>query len=237
MYHTSAIRSKGIKDKNVKVLAGTSLLERTIQTVLQSGVFSQVVVSSDSQDYLQIATKHSCLAHLRPPALASDAAKAVDVYVDLLAWYQRQNAMPESFCVSLVTSPFKSSETFIHAVNEFYGKSADSLISVNNAKKPKEWHYPIVNGWIDSKYLNEAFQSHHLNRQSTTQAAIPNGCVNIQRTEEFLDRRNYFGTKCVPFWMDEFAQLDIDDEFDWKVCELIMEHFYDPLGYRKKSNH
>ena len=49
--------SKGIKDKNIKLLNGRPLMAYTIQAALESGLFEQVVVSTDSEEYAEIARK------------------------------------------------------------------------------------------------------------------------------------------------------------------------------------
>ena len=77
--------SKGVKNKNIKYLNGKPLIAHTIQAAQASGIYSNIYVTTDSQEIADIALAEGALIpFLRSQDLANDSALAVDVMIDVL---------------------------------------------------------------------------------------------------------------------------------------------------------
>jgi CMP-N,N'-diacetyllegionaminic acid synthase len=77
--------SKGIPDKNMRTLWGQSLIAWAAQCAHQTGLFSQVILSTDSKTYAEEGLRHGCVVpYLRPPELAVDSAPTAPVLLDLI---------------------------------------------------------------------------------------------------------------------------------------------------------
>ena len=60
--------SKGLQDKNIREFCGVPLLGYVLQKLSSSGVFENIIVSSDSQNYLDIAHKYGATDLIKRPA-------------------------------------------------------------------------------------------------------------------------------------------------------------------------
>jgi N-acylneuraminate cytidylyltransferase len=67
--------SKRVPDKNIRPLAGHPVIAYTIAAALESGVFADVIISTDSEHYAEIAQYYGAeVPFLRPPELAGDVS-------------------------------------------------------------------------------------------------------------------------------------------------------------------
>ena len=72
--------SKGLKDKNIKLLNHKPLMAYSIEAALQSGIYDCVHVSTDSRQYAEVAMEHGAeVPFLRSGELSSDLASTWDV--------------------------------------------------------------------------------------------------------------------------------------------------------------
>lgn len=82
--------SKGLKDKNIKELLGKPLLAYSIEAALQSEVFDEVHVSTDSREYADLAQKYGAdVPFLRNSDLSSDTASTWDAMKYVLKQYEK----------------------------------------------------------------------------------------------------------------------------------------------------
>src|SRR5260370_20687150 len=71
--------SKRLPGKNIRRLAGHPLMAYTIGAALASGIFTDVIVSTDSDGYAQVARHYGASVPFRRPAeLAGDLSPDID---------------------------------------------------------------------------------------------------------------------------------------------------------------
>ena len=76
---TARSGSKGLKDKNIKMLKDKPLLAYSIEAAKQSGIFSKIFVSTDSERYAETARKYGAdVPFLRSEKIAGDSASSWD---------------------------------------------------------------------------------------------------------------------------------------------------------------
>jgi len=82
--------SKGVPGKNIKLLAGKPLISYTIQAAKKSGIFDFLMVSTDGKEIADTAVKAGAeVPFIRPPELATDDAKGIDVLFHAMDWCQK----------------------------------------------------------------------------------------------------------------------------------------------------
>ena len=111
--------SKRIKDKNIKILMGHPLVAYTISAAVQSGVFDDVIVSTDSSQYADIAKHYGAHINMRPSKYAGDRAPDIDWVNYTLNVLAEKGQNFELFSILRPTSPFRMPESIKKALNKF----------------------------------------------------------------------------------------------------------------------
>lgn len=102
--------SKGLKDKNIKLLNGKPLLAYTIEAAQKSGCYSKIIVSTDSEKYARIAKQYGAeVPFLRNAETATDYASSWEVVKEMLNRLQAQREEFDTFTLLQPTSPMRTS--------------------------------------------------------------------------------------------------------------------------------
>jgi len=120
--------SKGIKDKNLQLVGGVSLLARAIKSAQQINGISRVVVSTDSESIVEEAMSYDVEVHRRRNLTSSDSAKTIDVIKDIYCDMQ----LADEICVLLQpTSPLRQVSDIQACIDEYKKNSfLGSVVSV-----------------------------------------------------------------------------------------------------------
>lgn len=91
--------SKRIPKKNIKEFCGKPIIAYSIETALQSGMFDEVMVSTDSQEIAEIAKSYgAAVPFMRSAENANDMADTTDVLKEVLDRYRQQGKYYDEFC-------------------------------------------------------------------------------------------------------------------------------------------
>ena len=99
--------SKRLPGKNIRSFSGKPIIQYSIDAALESGLFSRVIVSTDSEDIAKIAIE--CGAEIpftRPPEIADDITPIASVIHHALTHFKQENISYEYACCILATAPF-----------------------------------------------------------------------------------------------------------------------------------
>lgn len=218
---TARSGSKGLKDKNIKLLKGKPMLAYTVEAALQSNQFECVHVSTDSEAYAAIAREYGAdVPFLRDAKLATDTAGTWDVMRAVVKRYEELGQFFDTVTLLQPTSPLRDAENIKQAFAVFKDRDADSVVSVCEAE-----HSPRIcntlgednsmNGFIDFNVVGR--------RQELGTYYRINGAIYIQKTEVLMGKKDLYGPKSYAYVMDKFHSVDIDDAFDFMVAETAME--------------
>ena len=123
--------SKGLKDKNIKELCGKPLFAYSIEAALKSSCFDEVMVSTDSEKYAEIARRYGAsVPFLRSVSTSSDIASSWDMVDEVLAGYRDLGREFETFCLLQPTSPLRTAKDIIAAYKLYNDKASFSVVSV-----------------------------------------------------------------------------------------------------------
>lgn len=213
--------SKGLCDKNIKMLDGKPLLAYSVEAALQSGAFDVVHVSTDSEIYAEIARKHGAdVPFLRSAEASSDSASSWDVVREVLNNYSILGKTFDTFMLLQPTSPLRTAKDIIEAYECMINKQANSIVSVCETehsplqcnKLPKDGS---LVGFIENKFKNMA-------RQMLDTYYRLNGAIYLAKTDFFLMTEDIYSEKCYAYIMDKRKSIDIDDQFDFDIAEAII---------------
>lgn len=211
--------SKGLPGKNILPLCGKPMIAYTIEAAKQSKYIDHVIVSTDDQKIADIALKYGAeVPFLRPEYLASDTAQAVDNYIYTIERLSKEwNTRIENFVVLQPTSPLRLVEDIDGAIEMFFEKQADSVISYTPEAHPVRWHKYIDenNAFVD------IFDTTIANRQDLKTSYYPNGAVYVFRFS-MIKERKYYTDKSYGFVMPRNRSVDIDYKEDFEYVEFLM---------------
>ena len=225
--------SKRVPNKNIRLLGGKPLIHWTIQPALDSGLFSRVVVSSDSDDILASVGAYDVLPLKRPSEFARDGSPDIDWVKHAL---DRYNERPESFAILRPTSPFRTVATLQRAFNQFqsYGNHVDSMRAVEpSTQHPgKMWWFrgenlhmlPVIGGPNREQYDTPM---HSSPTQTLRTAYVQNASLEMARTSVVYNTFPSIAGVCVmPFLTQGIEGFDINTPEDWAEAERIVDTLY-----------
>lgn len=209
--------SKGLADKNIIDLCGQPLMSYSIEAATKSGVFEQVIVSTDSEKYRDIAQRYGADVMMRGEALSNDTASTYMVIADLLS---RLEEIPDYFVLLQPTSPMRNERHIKEAIDEFeknYDKF-DFLVSMKEAEHANILVRPIAE---DGSLRNFDTDFSNYRRQGFRDYS-PNGAIFIGKCQEYLVKKHFFGEKSMGYVMNDIDSIDIDTQLDYEIAKIVM---------------
>src|SRR5688572_32256518 len=120
--------SKRIPGKNIKPFLGKSIIIYSIEAALSSGIFQEVMVSTDDEKIAEVARQAGAnVPFTRSSETANDFATTADVLVEVLESYKTQNKSFDYGCCLYPTAPFVTPEKLREAWKQIRQHDADSV--------------------------------------------------------------------------------------------------------------
>ncbi|MEK9727581.1 MAG: acylneuraminate cytidylyltransferase family protein [Candidatus Margulisiibacteriota bacterium] len=207
--------SKGIKNKNRKLLCGKPLIQYTIEAVQQS-IIKDFVVSTDDKNIAKIAEKLGVNVVMRPKELAQDNTPTLPVLQHAL---KESGSNYDAIITLQPTSPLRKALHINEAIKLFeLNKGADSLVSI--VKVPHNMVPESIMAIDDGELVNY-IESTPLRRQDKPTYYARNGAAIYITTINQLEI-SVFGGKIIPYEMSFLDSFDIDDIEDWELVQRLI---------------
>ncbi|HET8858760.1 pseudaminic acid cytidylyltransferase [Marivirga sp.] len=202
--------SKRIPRKNIKDFLGKPIIAYSIETALQSGLFDEVMVSTDDEEIVEVAKKYGAnVPFMRSKENADDYAPLADVVDEVLSFYKGKFKYA---CCMLSTSPLIQRKHLISSLNMLKGQDFDSVRPVAKFSYPIQRAMKISNEGKVDWFYPEFLKSRS---QDLEDAYHDAGQFYWMKSEKGL-RSDKRGALVIPA---EYVQ-DIDTEDDWKSAEM-----------------
>lgn len=215
--------SKGLKDKNIRVIAGKPLIAYTIEAAIDSGMFDIVHVSTDSEKYAEISREYGAdVPFLRSAELATDTASSWDAVREALTNYKAMGREFDTVMLLQPTTPLRTAEDVKEAFRLKKEKKATSIISVCEVD-----HSPLWCDNIPEDGNMAGFGIRELSwvtRQEMKQFYRVNGAVYLMDTGRIMrpEDDSIYEDNCFAFFMDRKKSVDIDSEDDLALVEFLI---------------
>lgn len=216
--------SKGIPRKNIKQLGDQPLIAYTIKRALESKLLHTVMVSTEDQEIASIAEQYGLkVPFLRPERLAQDFTPSLDVVINVLETYRKQDVFFDAVMILEPTNPFRTTNEIDECIRIFKAKDSDSLISVKEVPPQFNPHWVFEEN--EDAILHKAIGETTIiaRRQILPKAYARDGSVYITKTEVVLNQRSLFGETIAYRLNDNPNQINIDSMEDWKAAEKIVK--------------
>lgn len=214
--------SKGLKDKNIRPFSGKPLLAYTIEAALKSECFDEVMVSTDSERYANIALQCGARApFLRSKELSGDEASSWDAIREVLTDYKKMGRTFDTFALLQPTSPLRTADDIKAAFALMKEKQAKAIVSVCEvahsplfcSKLPKDGS---LVGFLDKEKLDAR-------RQDLPTFYRFNGAIYLAEIDTFVSNGSIYDAECYAYIMPRSRSVDIDSEEDIEYAQFLFE--------------
>jgi CMP-N-acetylneuraminic acid synthetase len=213
--------SKGIPKKNIYPLCKKPLISYTIESAIKSKEIHHLIVSTDSYEIAEVARSYSVdVPFIRPQALSSDTALAVDVIKHAITHEEKRLQIRFDYVVMLQpTTPLKLTEDIDGAIQKLIQTGCESIVTMVDvgANHPARM-YKIDNDKLVA-VMDEGIAMRP--RQELPPIYIRNGAVYAFR-REVIDKYNaLLGNDVRPYVMPIERSVNIDSHIDLYLAEYL----------------
>ena len=209
--------SKRIPKKNIKEFCGKPILAYSIQAAIESQLFDEVMVSTDSEEIATIAVQYGAkVPFMRSKKTSDDYATTADVLLEVLEEYKNRGQTFEYMACLYPTAPFVTAEKLKRGMNKLLEEEALMAMPV------VPFSYPPQRGYvIKDKYLNMKWKE-NFNKRSQDLEKLYHDCGQFYlfKVDGYKEKKGQIMEGIVPIIVDELEVQDIDNEVDWKLAEV-----------------
>jgi len=208
--------SKRIPRKNIKPFMGKPIMAYSIEAALRSGLFDEVMVSTDDLEFAEIAKKYGAsVPFLRSEKTANDFAGTEDVITEVLERYKELGREYDNFCCLYSTAPFVTPDSLKRGFDTL-DDEIDGCFSV------VEYSYPIQRCLkMEGKHIMMAFPEYYDTRSQDLEKRYHDaGQFYWSRVDVFLKDKLLWGPNTAPVVLSELEVQDLDTLTDWQLAEI-----------------
>ncbi|HMO18055.1 MAG TPA: pseudaminic acid cytidylyltransferase [Oligoflexia bacterium] len=209
--------SKRIPNKNIKMFLGSPIIKYSITAAIESGVFDEVMVSTDDEGIATIAKSYGAkVPFMRSEKNSNDFAGTADVLIEVIESYASMGIRHESLCGIYPTAPFITPQKLVAGMNLLQESHADVVLPV------VRFSYPIQRSLKRIEERVEMFwpENYHARSQDLEPAYHDAGQFYCIKVNSLMKERKLFMSDTRPLVMSELEVQDIDNEDDWKLAEI-----------------
>jgi CMP-N-acetylneuraminic acid synthetase len=206
--------SKRVPRKNIRPLAGRTLLEWTRDAIGGAGLDAPCVLSTDDEEIAAVGRRLGWLVpFMRPIELSQDITPTVPVVLHALDWFAGEHGRdPGLVMVLQVTSPFRGSRCLQEGIRILKERpGCDAVVAVRALTRHPGSIYAQEEGGLLAALPDE---------DRFKQLYAPNGALYIIRTAALREMKTLLPPRTASLVMDELASTDIDTEEDWRLAEM-----------------
>ncbi|MCK4965402.1 acylneuraminate cytidylyltransferase family protein [bacterium] len=215
--------SKGVKNKNIKVLAGKPMICYTLDIIKKSKLIDDYVVSTDSSDIMKVVEDYGfAIRFKRPKKLAGDKVSRLEVIKHSVLWMEKHFNKSYDIVIDLgVATPLKTVKDVEGALMLLTDSKCSNVTSV--APSDRNPYYNMVeevNGKV--KVVKKAAKK-LTDRRDAPKVYSMNDGINVFKRDVLFSKNPIINSKSKIYVMPEERSIDIDTETDFKFAEFLLE--------------
>lgn len=215
--------SKGIPNKNIKILGEKPLLAYTIEAAKKSKLLTKTILSSDDEAIINIAKKYDLeVPFVRPANLATDESPTILTVIHALNFYKEQGIVFDAVCLLQVTNPFRLDEFIDAAIQKFINSKTDSLVSVLEVPHEFNPHWVFEKNNEGYLKISTGDSSIITRRQDLPKSFYRDGAIYITKSQVILEQHSIYGKSISYIESDKNRHVNIDTMEDWKKAEELI---------------
>ena len=225
--------SKRIPRKNIKNFLGKPIICYSIEAAINSGLFDEVMVSTDDEEIADIAKRAGAsVPFMRSEATANDFATTDDVLFEVLREYEKRGMSFDYMACLYPTAPFITADKLKNAMETLNKSDASGLMPV------VPFSFPPQRGMIERDgRLQYQFPENAMKRSQDLEPIYHDcGQFYIYDVKKYLAKEAKVDDDYIPFVMKETEIQDIDNETDWALAEMKYRLLFEERGEYGKKN-
>jgi CMP-N,N'-diacetyllegionaminic acid synthase len=215
--------SKGVPNKNIRLLNGKPLIAYTIECAKKYTKFDRIIVSTDSPKIAEIAKQYGAdVPFLRPKELATDTSPKIPVLQHAVRYLEQEENDRYDLIVDLdPTSPLRTVEDIENCVNKMIEKNPNVVFSVTPAHKNP--YFNMVEEKDGKVYLCKKLDAPITRRQDAPTVYAMNASIYVYKKDFLLNTDSVFSDNTMAVVMPEERSIDIDRPIDFEFVEFLMK--------------
>lgn len=209
--------SKRIAKKNIKHFLGKPIIAYSIEAAIKSGLFDEVMVSTDNKEIAEIAKTYGAkIPFYRSKKNSDDFATTYDVIEEVIKKYINEGKEFKNICCIYSCAPFVTESKLNLGFKKLIENTFDTVFPIIEYSFPIERAVKITNGKItplDAKYLDTR-------SQDLTKSYHDAGQFYWMKTQKILASNKIITDNCGGIVITELEGQDIDTEIDWNLAEM-----------------
>lgn len=208
--------SKRIPRKNIKDFLGRPIIAYSIQATILSGVYDEIMVSTDDNEIAEIAKSYGAnVPFLRSPDTSNDYASTADVIFEVLNNYKNIGKEFDTVSCIYSTAPFITPERIQEAFS-FIDGNVDSVFTCVAYSYPPQRGLRITDGKISMIH-----PEHLMSRSQDLEPIYHDaGQFYISMVESFRRNGSFWGDNTAGLVLSELEVQDLDTSTDWLLAEM-----------------
>lgn len=220
--------SKGLPGKNLREIAGLSLIGYKARSALQSRYCSRLIVSSDSADIRNEAVRHGAeMLFERPAELATDTASSNDVVLHAMDWIEaHEGRRYDAIMLLEPSSPFARPEHFDQAIELFLARKASLVVGMRETEVSS-----IFVGTMDADgsiggIVDKMLRTPAQRRQDQPIEVTMNGALYLVGWDAMRQHRKVYADPASSYGilMDRLHSIEIESAADLAYASYVIEH-------------
>lgn len=208
--------NKRIPRKNIKSFMGKPIIAYSIEAALQSGLFEEVMVSTDDDEIAGIARECGAkVPFMRSAETSNDYAGTADVILEVLEMYEMLGRKFDTVCCIYPTAPFVT----LDRLTEAYSKLTEGIDSVFTCVA---YSYPVQRSLhIVDERISLVYPEYAASRSQDLEPFYHDaGQFYVTRTTAFNQEKTFWGQNTVGLILSELEVQDLDTLTDWTLAEM-----------------
>lgn len=214
--------SKRIIKKNIKPFMGKPIMAYSIEAAVNSGLFDVVMVSTDSEEFAEVARQYGAeVPFMRSAETANDFATTADVINEVLDNYLAQNKAFDIVSCIYSTAPFVTSERLKEAYSLIKGDIDSSFAAV-------AYSYPIQRSLrMKENHIFMAYPEYVNSRSQDLETYYHDaGQFYFSTVEAFRKNNDFWGENTTAVILNDLEVQDLDTQTDWELAELKYQRLH-----------
>lgn len=211
--------SKGIKNKNLKLINGKPLIYYTINIAKKSKLISDLIGSTDSKKINEYFRKLGIeVPFKRPGRLASDKSNIIDTLIFTLKKIEKiKKSKYDYICLLQPTSPLRKKNEIDNAIKKIIKTNSDSLVSLCKLDEPHP--YKLVEIKNKKMIFNKNKKNKINNRQQMPDFYMPSGNIYITKRDLLIKKKSFFGKKNIYTLINPKNYININNLVDLEIAK------------------